>query len=39
MILKNPREVLRQFKVRRKNIGFIRALTGRAARLKEIKTK
>ena len=32
-------EVLRQFKVRRKNIGFIRALTGRAARLKEIKTK
>lgn len=31
--------VLRQFKVRRKNIGFIRALTGRAARLKEIKKK
>ena len=30
-------EVLRQFKVRRKNIGFIRDLTGKAARLKEIK--
>lgn len=30
-------EVLRRFKVRRKNIGFIRALTGKAARLKEIK--
>ena len=31
--------VLRQFKVRRANIGFIRNLTGKAARLKEIKTK
>ncbi len=31
-------EVIRRFKVRRKNIGFIRALTGRAARLKEIKS-
>lgn len=30
-------EVLRQFKVRRKNIGFIRDLTWKAARLKEIK--
>lgn len=30
-------EVLRKFKVRRKNIGFIRGLTGKAARLKEIK--
>lgn len=30
-------EVLRQFKVRRKNIGFIRDLTGKAARLKEVK--
>lgn len=30
-------EVLRSFKVRRKNIGFIRALTGKAARLKEVK--
>lgn len=29
--------VLRQFKVRRKNIGYIRGLTGKAARLKEIK--
>lgn len=29
--------VLRQFKVRRKNIGYIRDLTGKAARLKEIK--
>jgi large subunit ribosomal protein L19 len=29
--------VLRQFKVRRKNIGYIRELTGKAARLKEIK--
>ncbi len=30
-------EVLRKFKVRRKNIGYIRELTGKAARLKEIK--
>lgn len=30
-------EVIRQFKVRRKNIGFIRDLTWKAARLKEIK--
>jgi len=30
-------EVLRQFKVRRKSIRFIRELTGKAARLKEIK--
>ncbi len=30
-------EVLRQFKVRRKHIGFIRDLTGKAARLKEIR--
>jgi len=30
-------DVIRQFKVRRKNIGFIRALTGKAARLKEIR--
>ena len=30
-------EVLRQFKVRRANIGYIRDLTGKAARLKEIK--
>ena len=30
-------EVLRQFKVRRKSIKFIRDLTGKAARLKEIK--
>lgn len=29
--------VLRKFKVRRKNIGYIRELTGKAARLKEIK--
>ncbi len=29
--------VLRQFKVRRANIGYIRELTGKAARLKEIK--
>ena len=29
--------VLRQFKVRRNNIGYIRELTGKAARLKEIK--
>ncbi len=29
--------VLRRFKVRRKNIGYIRNLTGKAARLKEIK--
>ncbi len=31
-------EVLRQFKVRRKNIAFIRDLTGKAARLKEVRT-
>jgi large subunit ribosomal protein L19 len=31
--------VLRKFKVRRKNISFIRGLTGKAARLKEIKAK
>ncbi|GAB0174538.1 MAG: 50S ribosomal protein L19 [Candidatus Altimarinota bacterium] len=31
--------VLRQFKVRRANIGYIRELTGKAARLKEIKSK
>lgn len=30
-------KVLRQFKVRRSNIGFIRALSGKAARLKEVK--
>lgn len=30
-------DILRQFKVRRKNIGYIRELTGKAARLKEIK--
>lgn len=30
-------DVLRQFKVRRKSIKFIRELTGKAARLKEIK--
>lgn len=30
-------EVLRQFKVRRKSIKFIRELTGKAARLKEVK--
>lgn len=30
-------EVLRSFKVRHKNISFIRALRGKAARLKEIK--
>jgi large subunit ribosomal protein L19 len=30
-------EVLRSFKVRRKYISFIRNLTGKAARLKEIK--
>lgn len=29
--------VLRKFKVRRKNIGFIRSLRGKSARLKEIK--
>jgi large subunit ribosomal protein L19 len=29
--------VIRQFKVRRKSIKFIRALTGKAARLKEIR--
>jgi len=30
-------EIIRSFKVRRKHIGFIRDLTGKAARLKEIK--
>lgn len=30
-------EILRQFKVRRKSIKFIRDLTGKAARLKEIR--
>lgn len=30
-------DILRKFKVRRKNIGYIRGLTGKAARLKEIK--
>jgi large subunit ribosomal protein L19 len=30
-------EIIHAFKVRRKNIGFIRGLTGKAARLKEIK--
>jgi large subunit ribosomal protein L19 len=30
-------EVLRKFKVRRNNIKYIRGLTGKAARLKEIK--
>ena len=29
--------IIRQFKVRRKNIGFIRKLRGKAARLKEVK--
>lgn len=31
-------EVIRQFKVRRKSIKFIRDLTGKAARLKEVKS-
>ena len=30
-------DVLRQFKVRRKSIKFIRELTGKAARLKEVR--
>lgn len=30
-------DILRQFKVRRKHIGFIRNLRGKAARLKEVK--
>lgn len=30
-------EILRQFKVRRKSIGFIRDLTWKAARLKEVR--
>ena len=30
-------DIIRQFKVRRKNIGFIRNLTGKAARLKEVR--
>lgn len=32
-------EVLRSFKVRRKNISFIRDLSGKAARLKEIRVQ
>ena len=32
-------EVLRSFKVRRKNIAFIRTLTGKAARLREVQKK
>lgn len=31
-------DVLRQFKIRRKSIKFIRELTGKAARLKEVKS-
>ncbi|MDR1988500.1 MAG: 50S ribosomal protein L19 [Candidatus Peribacteria bacterium] len=30
-------DILRQFKVRRKSIKFIRDLTGKAARLKEVR--
>lgn len=30
-------DILRQFKVRRKSIKFVRDLTGKAARLKEVK--
>jgi len=30
-------DIIRQFKVRRKSIKFIRDLTGKAARLKEVK--
>jgi large subunit ribosomal protein L19 len=30
-------EIIRQFKVRKKSIKFIRNLTGKAARLKEVK--
>ena len=30
-------DIIRQFKVRRKHIGFIRKLTGKAARLKEVR--
>lgn len=30
-------DVIRQFKVRRSNIGFIKKLSGKAARLKEVK--
>ncbi|MDR0772517.1 MAG: 50S ribosomal protein L19 [Candidatus Peribacteria bacterium] len=30
-------EILRQFKVRKKSIKFIRDLTGKAARLKEVR--
>lgn len=30
-------EILRQFKVRRSNIAFIKKLSGKAARLKEVK--
>ncbi len=32
-------EISRQFKVRRKNIGYLRTAQGKDARLKEIKTK
>ena len=32
-------DIIRQFKVRRKSIKFIRELTGKAARLKEVKIK
>ena len=32
-------EILRQFKVRRKSIKFIRDLTGKSSRLKEVKSK
>ncbi|MBT4633519.1 50S ribosomal protein L19 [bacterium] len=30
-------DIIRQFKVRRKSIKFIRNLTGKAARLKEVR--
>jgi large subunit ribosomal protein L19 len=30
-------EIIRQFKVKRKSIKFIRELTGKAAKLKEVK--
>ena len=33
----NKIDILRSFKVRHKSIGFIRKLTGKAARLKEVK--
>jgi len=32
-------EILRHFKVRRSNIAFIKKLSGKAARLKEVKSK